>query len=1185
MDYRILGPFEVLDGERVVPLRRKKQRALLALLLLHAGEAVSTDALIEEIWANPPKTAREALHNNVSQLRKELGDDVIERRDHGYLLRIHPDELDLARFERLVADARRADSAEERAVHLGRALELWRGSPLADLAYEPFADVEIQRLEQLRLAARQDLVDAQLDLGRHAEVVGELEELIRTHPFDERLRGQLMLALYRSGRQADALESYQDARRALVDNLGLEPGVALRELEQAMLRQDPALDLPAVRSSFEELRKTVTVLSCEVAQRSSGLDPEELHRSTARMLSTVRDAIGTHGGTVETRAGDELLGVFGVPTTHEDDALRAVRAAAELRDELHDVELHVGIDTGEVLAGYGFVSGDVVGRGKLLARASPAGEILLGEATLALTRNAVRVEPANGAFRLLGVDQGARAIARALYAPLVGRKRELTALRQAYEHARDDGRCRLVAILGEPGIGKTRLARELVAGVGDEATVLVGRCVSYGEGATYLPLREMLAQAGGRLEEIIGDVGSIGEQLLVVRRFFEGRAGERPLVLVFDDVHWAEPALLDLVEQIGGHAEGPILVLCLARPELRERRTALAEEAIELGPLRDRQVQALVDALTDDVPDDTRERIVESAGGNPLFAEQLVAYAEEGAAVDAVPPSAEALIAARLDLLDPEERAVLQRAAVVGRLFSRSAVEDLSPPHELAEVGRCLPGLAEKGLVHRRRDGFRFHHVLVRDVAYASLPRAARASLHERLADWLEEHGEPDEVVGYHLEQAYRQRAQLGRLGGRARRLATDAGGRLGAAGIEAWKRGDTPAAVNLLGRAIDLLPERHPVRLELCCELGLALRTAGELARAEQTLLATVENAAAAGDRRLELRARLELAYVGLFSDPEGRADELLDVTAQGLPVFEAVQDERSLGRAWLTLAFVHGQMHCCHDAAAEAAERALEHHRRSGWSIAACLAFLASAAQNGPLPATEAMALCRELLALADLGGEANVLAPLAELKAMRGRFAEARRLVARARTAYDQLGQHALAEANCGPVEGRIGLLAGDVATAEQVLRASCEALERMGGLSYLATRAAELGDVLYQLERYEEAERLSHRAEELGATDDVLTQILWRSLRSRCLARNGNVVEAEALSGDAVRLAEKTDALTRRGKVLLNRAEVLRHAARLDDAGAAVEQAVALFEQKGNTVAARRARALLLELAPT
>src|SRR5262249_19897599 len=228
--------------------------------------------------------------------------------------------------------------------------------------------------------------------------------------------------------------------------------------------------------------------------------------------------------------------------------------------------------------------------------------------------------------------------------------------------------------------------------------------------------------------------------------------------------------------------------------------------------------------------------------------------------------------------------------------------------------GEWVRELGEKGLVHRRRGGFRFHHVLVRDVAYASLPKTERAGLHERLADWLDERGETDELVGYHLEQAYRLRTELGHIDGRARRLAVDAGGRLGAAGIEAWKRGDAAAAVNLLGRAGERPPGPDPVRRELCCELGLALLTAGEHAQAKATYAAAIGTATDARDRRIELRARLELAYIRLYSDPEARTDEVLDAAAEALPVFELLEDHRSLGRTWQTLSFVHGLMRCRH-------------------------------------------------------------------------------------------------------------------------------------------------------------------------------------------------------------------------------------------------------------------------------
>ena len=600
-------------------------------------------------------------------------------------------------------------------------------------------------------------------------------------------------------------------------------------------------------------------------------------------------------------------------------------------------------------------------------------------------------------------------------------------MRRAYDEACAESRCRLVTIAGEAGIGKTRLARELVVRVGDTATVLVGRCASYGEGATWLPLAEMLEQAGEGIDGILAGAGSPGEVFLGTRRVFERLAGERPVVLVFDDVHWAEPTLLDLVEYLAARAEGPILCLCLARSELLDARPALGDGAIRLRPLGELQAAK----LAAEVEPELQARLVEAAGGNPLFLEQLIAFTDAGGALDRVPPSVEDLIAARLDLLAPEERALLQRGAVVGDLFGRAVLRELG-----GEVGR-LSALQEKGFLRGRRDGFRFHHVLVRDVAYASLPKAERAELHERLADWLDERGEADELVGYHLEQAYGYGAEVRRAARRLRTLAADAGSRLGGAGIAAWKRGETPATVNLLARATELLPEHDVFRLELLFELGNALRTAGMLDPAEDILAGAAETAAAAGDRRLELRARLELARVRLFTDPEGRANEVLDVAAEAIPVFEAVHDDRSLGRAWLAIALVHGPVHLRHAAAAEAAEQAVTHYRRSGWPHFAALGVLTSALEHGPTPVRDAIRRCRRLLAGASPAEEANVLAPLAGLEALRGRFAEARRLIAQARELYGQLGQVSTAEANCGTVAARIELAAGDYAAAGQML----------------------------------------------------------------------------------------------------------------------------------------------------
>jgi len=1158
MDFRILGPLEVCDGERFVPLRRRKHRALLALLLLRAGEPISTEVLVEELWgSNPPRTAREALHNYVSQLRRELGAEVLQTRDQAYVLAVEPEQVDALRFQRLVAEARAAQSADERVAALREALVLWRGPPLDEFAYEPFAATEIGRLEELRLASREDLFDAELEIGGGAELVPELEALVSERPFRERLRGQLMLALYRAGRQADALRAYRDARGVLLDELGLEPSAALRELEQAILRQDPGLDPPGARPSAEERRKTVTILFAELPP-DADLDPERMRELAVR----ARAVIELHGGSVEARGGDELLGVFGVPQSHEDDALRALRAASELGEKIR-----VGVDTGEALVGHGFVSGEVVSRAARLQRATVPGEVRLGEGTLALCRAAVVAEPVESGFRLVEVVEGAAGVARALDTPLVGRERELAALEAAYVETRDARRCGLLVIAGEPGIGKTRLARELIASLGDAATVLVGRCASYGSGATWRPLAEILDQAGERLEPILADAGSPGEVFLVARRVFERLAADKPLVLALDDLHWAEPTFLDFVDYLAAQAQGPVLCLCLTRPELLAERPELAEGAIELGPLPDEQAQMLAAGVEPDV----RARLVETAGGNPLFLEQLVAFAREGGDLGAVPSSVEALIAARLDQIEPAERALLERAAAVGRLFSRAAAQELG-----ADVA-LLPGLEEKRFVRRLRRGYRFHHVLVREVAYASIPRLERSDLHERLADWLDERGELDELVGYHLEQAYRDREVIGLSDGKARRLAADAGRRLGAAGTEAWKRGEVPATINLLGRAAALLPKRDRYRLELLCELGPALRTGGDFGQAKRALREAIKLPA---ERRVELRARMELAGVQIASDRARTAAELLDIATEAIRVFEAVGDDRSLGRAWRWIAHVHGDIHGRYTASADAAERAIAHLRRSGWPTAVALGDLASAYRNGPTPVPEAIRLCRRLLRAADLAGTARILGNLAVLEAMRERLGPARRLIAETRDLYAQLGQRSNELAICGSLEATIELLAGDVPAAETALRESCTALDQMGDQANLATRAAQLAEILLLQGSDEEAGQWISLAEELGAEDDVWTQIRWRTVRAKLLARQGQLARAEELARTVRHLAGTTDAVESQAKALLSLAEVLHLAGQEGESRQLNDEAVRLLLEKGNLAAAKQARVVMV-----
>jgi DNA-binding SARP family transcriptional activator len=1186
-----------------VPLRRAKQRALLAFLALHAGEVVSTDRLVDALWGErAPPTATTSLQNNISGLRRLLGGAAIVTQPSGYVLGAPQERTDVGQFERLAADARATRDNVERAQKLRAALELWRGRPLEGREFEFFAQVELPPLALDRLIAFQDLVDAELALGRHAELIGEIESLIEEHPFDERLRAQLARALYRAGRQSDALDSLRLTRRLFRDELGLEPGPTLRELEQAILVHDPALSAPPRALSVQPGRKIVTVVSAGLGEHGRRAaaetpDPEALNALYDRLAGEMSAVAERHGGTVSRIAGGGVMAVFGVPLVHEDDARRALRTAVELREADASMRegppaLHIGVESGEVFAHETAaaelsVTGAPVTAARRLEQLAAAGQILLGPATLRLVRDAVEVAPLSAAsrgahphpvaFRLNALVEPAPTIDRPPSTRIVDRDAELRTLVDAFETTRRERRCRVITVVGDAGIGKTRLASELVDRILPVATVLVGRCASYGEGATYLPLAEMLAQSGGNLAAVLGNAGSTGEELLALRLYFESLARARPLVLVLEDIHWAEPTLLDLVEHLRSHVvDAPLLVLCLARPELLEARPSW--EALPLAPLDQEQTLELLDAVgsADVEIRSLHTRIAEIAEGNPLYAEQLLAEVTEGGTLGSVPPALDVLLQSRLDRLPAAERRLLQRAAVIGREFSLGAIVALTAQPSAAAIEGELAELTRRELVRGSSTrGFRFHHVLIRDVAYSGLPKAERAELHERLADWLVDGG--DEIVGYHLEQAYRCRAELGLLDAAARRLAEQGGTLLGTAGIQARERGDTPAAVSLLTRAAGLLPESDSFRIEVLCELGIALRGAGRLEEATDTLSAAVEIAELTGDRRSELRARLELANVRMFSDPGGRSEELVAAAREAIPVFEAAGDDRSLARAWRLIAYVEGAVRCRFAASIEAAERALAHCIRGGSSTAACLGDLAAALYYGPTPAVAASRRCRSLVESADLAGEANVLVFLGGLEAMRGRFRDARRLVDRAETLYNDLGETALAHGNGGTVRGQIELLADDPVAAEDALRTSYEALASMGDRAYVATRAAELAEAVYRNGRLDEAWRLTETSEITGGADDVPTQLLWRTVRAKLLVCDGRGAEAEALAREAVALAEATDALSLRGTVLLDLADVLARSGRSAEAAATAAQALDLFVRKGNSAAAGRARA--------
>jgi predicted ATPase/class 3 adenylate cyclase len=1007
-----------------------------------------------------------------------------------------------------------------------------------------------------------------------------------------------------------------------------------------------------------EVRKTVTTLFCDVVESTSlgdRADPELVRRVMSRFFDEMRAVIERHGGTVEKFAGDEIMAVFGVPIVHEDDAVRAVRAAAEMRAQLRrlNAELdrtfgvtlvtRMGVNTGEVVAGdpatgQTFVTGESVNLAKRLQQAAAPGETLIGTATYPLVKDAVEVGPAQrfsvkgkaepvAPRRLDAVDATAPGLARRFDAPLQGRQAELAALNKAFEDAVRERSARLVTLLGPAGIGKSRLAREFLASVDDRAQTLTGRCLPYGEGITFWPLGQIVQEAGGEqgLEEALACEteaeliterirGAIGlasveggtqETFWAVRRFFECLASQRPLVVCFEDIHWAETTFLDLIEYLATLSRNaPVLIICLARPDLLESRATWASPSADstllaLEPLSKGHATALLEWLRGDakLAADARDRIMEAADGNPLFVEQMAAMAaaDEGDARPLrVPPSIQALLEERLDRLDSAELLVIEHAAVIGREFRRRALTELMPEPDREAAELHLMSLVRKGLLRPdvsasgREEAFRFRHVLIRDAAYDRVPKDLRGRLHERFADWLEQTAaerptELEEIVGYHLEQAHRYRTQLGSTDGEVAKLAIRAAARLGAAGRRAFARGDMPAAVGMLTRATVLLAEDDRARLELAVDLGTALVDIGELTQADGVLERAIEDSRALGNRRLEARAEIARSRIRMRRRDEGTRDHVTRVAEGAIEVFEQEGDEAGLAQAWRHLGSVHFMSHRW-AAQIDTLERALVHARRAGdrREEAMILGELARALYFGPTPAQEGLARCKQMLEepVRDRTVEARVMVAIASLEAMRGQFEIARDLYWRSKAILGDLGLRPLVAAHT-EVLSSIETMAGDLETAEAELRLGVEVLAELGEQSSLVILEGELARTCFLQGRTDEAEELCKRVRESAAADSARPQVLWRTTLARVLAVRGELEAGEREARGAVAIARETEGINLLADSLVDLAEVLRSAGKDADGDAALDEAARLYVLKGNEVASKQAAAMRRE----
>ena len=1267
MEFRTLGPLEVVAGGEALALGGAQQRAVLALLLACAPEAVSLDRLTDELWGErPPASAQHALQVYVSGIRKALraggGGVAVRSSPSGYVLEVDAERVDARRFERLVGEAQRAlvgDPSHARELFV-EALELWRGPPLVEFGRFEFARLAADRLEELHAVALEGLVESRLACGEHSEVIAAITALVAAHPLRERPRRLLMLALYRSGRHAEALGAYRDACAAL-DEIGLQPGPELRQLEEAILRHDASLRAEssesesgalvgsadadggsAVGSTASSLpgvapvegvadgevspsvpprqtRKVVTALSCDVTGSTAlgeELDPEALHAVMNRYFGELRATIERHGGTVDKFIGDAVMAIFGIPRVREDDALRAVRAAAEIRERLPAVaeqagvalSLRAAINTGVVLVGEGenLAIGDALNVAARLEQAAAPGEILLGDETLRLVRDAVEVESLEPlvlkgksapvhASRLVRIDPLAPGLARHLNRPLIGRERELGVLRAGWDRTVQESGCHLFTLLGVAGVGKSRLVLELLASIGDAATALSGRCLHYGEGITFWPLIEALTPVGEPAAQVLdrlrgGGVASPEELFWEVRQLLESMALACPVILHVDDLQWAEPMLLDLLDHIADLSrDAPILLLCTTRPEFLEARSAwgggkLSATTLRLQPLKSETCERLLDALADGLAPEIRTRVIAASEGNPLFLEEMVALTRERETF-AVPSTVQAVLAARLEGLPTDERELLERAAIEGEVFHRTPVSSLAGDPTNGMLQQRLAALVRKELIrphHAQLPGdqaFRFRHMLIRDAAYDSLPKATRADLHQQLATWLEHNApwlpELDEIVGWHLEQTIRYQRELSRPGDPS--IAQHAVQRLHSAGRRAGRRADPSAARSLLERAHALARE-DTLRAQVAVDLAEQLIEGRDLTRVDALLQEAEADPATAP---LATLTRLEW----LSSTRPHEALQALDSTlGKILHQLSEAGDDRGLARAHMAAVSLCW-MACQASAAAEHARLAAAHAANTGDDglRERALGWYLAATTKGPMSAA---AIANEIQALEQDEHTVYLSAFIdfvhGELARLDGRLADSRRRIEQAIDRFVAMGIDLLAAASHQGL-AETELSAGDATAAQMWLLKADAGLARVGESAYRSTVQAILARVHELLGNADAARAAITLSDELSPAEDAVNHTITHAVRARLALAAGDADAALHWARSAVEQALSTDFILHHARARLELAHVLAATGHRNEATTEAHAALELCHDKGDIPGAADVQTLLDELA--
>jgi len=1025
-----------------------------------------------------------------------------------------------------------------------------------------------------------------------------------------------------------------------------------------------------------ETRRTVSIVfampKVHAVDGGEPPGPEAMRDVMSTYFDAMRTALERHGGTVEKFIGDAVMAVFGLPVRHEDDAVRAVRAAADMQAALPrlngafkaqrglEIENHIGVNTGEVIAGDAstgqrLVTGDTVNTAARLEQAAGPGEVVLGDLTYRLARGQIEIEfippltlkgkaepvPAYRLVRVGASDAPASQDTTTTATPFVGREAEMGRLSGALADAGEHRKARLVTLVGDAGVGKSRLIREFAGRAAEGARVVRGRCLPYGDGITFWPLAEVVREAAGIVGEDTPNIATrkirrlcsgddaeaivervaaamnlseaqfpVPELMWGGRRLLETLAAQRPLTMIIDDIHSAETTFLDFIDHLLDSVDGAsILLLCSARHEISERHPewleAHAADTITLEPLTESESGQIVEELLGSLEESVRARITAASEGNPLYVEQIVSMlietgeiqrgmegwvARGGSEGIRIPPTVEALVAARLDALNQEERAVVEPAAVIGLSFPMDAVDELVDAEIRAVLEAELTALTGKQLVRRAQGDepiFRFGHQVIRDTAYGGLLKRLRAALHERFVVWAErvnrERGretEFEEILGYHLEQAYRYRTELGVVDAEARSVGERAAEKLSSAGRRAYERGDLPAAISLLKRSAALLPRESTLRVELMVDLAEASIQQGAFDDAAAVLEEARTIAEELSQPRLAVRTALLQVSVDQYRGGTS-ASQAVETARHAIEVLAPAGDHAGLARAWrLIMGMEASQGHL------EEASQAVEHvvaeataaeDARLASRSATIIAYVLL---HGPTPVEQALRECRDLQA--SVAGnrvtQALVESAIAVLTAMSGDVEAARGLYRHSRAVLTELAGGI--DALTGSFDSsRVETLAGDLEGARAELERDYEALTAINESFFRASIAAGLATARYLVGDIDGAAEAADVAEALADGEDVDAQVRLRVARARIAAMRGDPDRAIALATEAVDLAKGTSDVMLRTDALAALAEIHEALGDRESAGPPLREALEIYEAKGNVVSARALRARL------